>query len=106
MDSLPSMSPFRIGVRRGALGNLTPSSPLVIVDSADPKITRQFGSVEALAEEQRMVRIWGGFIFAARCTLATTWAEPWWRTSSKPCLDRYPERRSAGAEELKLSSNC
>jgi hypothetical protein len=57
------MSPFRIGVRCGALGNLTPSSPLVIVDSADPKITRQFGSVEALAEEQRMVRIWGGIHF-------------------------------------------
>jgi hypothetical protein len=44
------------------LGDIS-ASAVTIVDSADPKIARQFPSVVALAEEQRVVRIWGGIHF-------------------------------------------
>jgi hypothetical protein len=44
------------------LGDVS-ASPLTIVDSVDPKITRQFAGIAALPEEQRMVRIWGGIHF-------------------------------------------
>jgi len=44
------------------LGNNS-ASAVTIVDSVDPKITRQFASIAALTEEQRMVRIWGGIHF-------------------------------------------
>ena len=41
------------------LGNNS-ASAVTIIDSIDPKLARQFATVAALAEEQRMVRIWGG----------------------------------------------
>jgi hypothetical protein len=34
-----------------------------VTDSADAKLTRRFDSVAALAEEHRLVRIWGGIHF-------------------------------------------
>lgn len=37
--------------------------PVMVTDSADPKLQRPFPSVAALAEEQRLVRIWGGIHF-------------------------------------------
>ena len=62
----PSQAAIQAGaasaVFAAVLENL-PESALTIVDSADPKITRQFAGVAALAEEQRMVRIWGGIHF-------------------------------------------
>jgi hypothetical protein len=88
------------------LGNLTPSSPLVIVDSADPQITRQFGSVEALAEEQWMVRIWGGIHFRSSLHASDYMGRAMVTHILKTVSRPHPERRSTGAEELKLSSNC
>jgi hypothetical protein len=62
----PSQAAIQAGavsaVFEAMLGNLS-ASPLTIVDSSDSKIRRQFASVGALAEEQRMVRIWGGIHF-------------------------------------------
>jgi hypothetical protein len=37
--------------------------PVTVADSANAKITRVFATTAALAEEQRMVRIWGGIHF-------------------------------------------
>jgi hypothetical protein len=37
--------------------------PVTVTDSANAKLTRAFASTAALAEEQRMVRIWGGIHF-------------------------------------------
>jgi PAP2 superfamily len=37
--------------------------PLTVTDSANAKLTRAFANTAALAEEQRMVRIWGGIHF-------------------------------------------
>ena len=37
--------------------------PVTVTDSANPKLTRAFATAAALAEEQRMVRIWGGIHF-------------------------------------------
>jgi hypothetical protein len=36
---------------------------IVVTDSADPKITRQFDNFAAVVEETRVVRIWGGIHF-------------------------------------------
>jgi hypothetical protein len=62
--------PSQAAIQAGAISALLSAvfgdisaSAVTIVDSADPKIARQFPSVVALAEEQRMVRIWGGIHF-------------------------------------------
>jgi hypothetical protein len=34
-----------------------------VTDSADSRLQRQFNSIGQMAEEQRMVRIWGGIHF-------------------------------------------
>lgn len=39
------------------------AGPLTFVDSADPKLTRTLAGLGPLAEEQRLVRIWGGIHF-------------------------------------------
>jgi hypothetical protein len=36
---------------------------LTVTDSADSRLQRQFNSIAQMAEEQRMVRIWGGIHF-------------------------------------------
>lgn len=39
------------------------AGPFTVTDSADAKLTRQFTSLTALAEEHRNVRVWGGIHF-------------------------------------------
>jgi hypothetical protein len=62
----PSQASIQAGVASAvlamALGEAS-ADALTIADRAAPKITRQFASIAALAEEQRMVRIWGGIHF-------------------------------------------
>lgn len=36
---------------------------IVVTDTADPKVTRQFDNFAAIVEETRIVRIWGGIHF-------------------------------------------
>ena len=54
------------GVSSGVLESVfgTGSMPiLTVTDSADSRLQRQFNSIAQMAEEQRMVRIWGGIHF-------------------------------------------
>jgi PAP2 superfamily len=39
------------------------AGPFTVIDSADAKLTRPFASASALADEHRLVRIWGGIHF-------------------------------------------
>ena len=60
----PSQAAILGGVGIEALTLLGADSiPITITDSADPKVTRALQSPAALAEEQRVVRIWGGIHF-------------------------------------------
>jgi hypothetical protein len=60
----PSQAAILGGVGIEALTLLGADSiPVTITDSADPKVTRALQSPAALAEEQRVVRIWGGIHF-------------------------------------------
>jgi hypothetical protein len=62
----PSQAAILAGAGTAALVAVlggAPGTPVTIVDSADPKITREFASIATLAEEQRLVRIWGGIHF-------------------------------------------
>jgi hypothetical protein len=69
----PSQASIQAGVASAviavALGEAS-AGAITIVDSADAKITRQFADIGALAEEQRLVRIWGGIHF--RTSLETS----------------------------------
>lgn len=49
-------------VLAAVLGDPAPG-PVTVTDSSNAKLTRTFASTAALAEEQRMVRIWGGIHF-------------------------------------------
>ena len=46
------------------------AGPVTIIDTADPKFTRTFSTIGAMAEETRLVRIWGGIHF--RTSLETS----------------------------------
>jgi hypothetical protein len=62
----PSSAAIVAGVSSGVLESVfsTGSSPmLTVTDSADSRLQRQFNSIAQIAEEQRMVRIWGGIHF-------------------------------------------
>jgi hypothetical protein len=62
----PSQAAILAGVGTAALAAAlggASTSPVSIVDSGDPKVTRNLASIAALAEEQRLVRIWGGIHF-------------------------------------------
>jgi hypothetical protein len=62
----PSSAAIVAGVSSGVLESVfgTGSSQiLTVTDSADPRLQRQFNSIGQMAEEQRMVRIWGGIHF-------------------------------------------
>ena len=60
----PSQAAMLGGVGIAALQLLGAETiPLTITDSADPKVTRSFQGPAVLAEEQRVVRIWGGIHF-------------------------------------------
>jgi len=38
-------------------------TPIVVTDTVDPKVTRQFDNIAAVVEETRIVRVWGGIHF-------------------------------------------
>jgi hypothetical protein len=62
----PSQAAILAGAGTAALVAVlggAPGTAVTIADSHDPKITREFASIAALAEEQRVVRIWGGIHF-------------------------------------------
>lgn len=69
----PSQAAIVAGVGAAVLPALlnTPApGPITVTDSADPKLTRTYADVAAMAEEQRLVRIWGGIHF--RSSLETS----------------------------------
>jgi hypothetical protein len=39
------------------------AGPFTVSDSVDPKVTREYAGIAAMAEEHRLVRIWGGIHF-------------------------------------------
>ena len=63
----PSQSAIIAGVAAGVfdavLGPTNTGPTIVITDTADPKITRQFANFAVIVEETRVVRIWGGIHF-------------------------------------------
>ena len=62
----PSSAAIIAGVASGVLESVFGTGPLPILtvtDSADSRLQRQFNSIAQMAEEQRMVRIWGGIHF-------------------------------------------
>jgi hypothetical protein len=62
----PSSAAIIAGVASGVLESVFGTGPLPILtvtDSADARLQRQFNSIAQMAEEQRMVRIWGGIHF-------------------------------------------
>jgi hypothetical protein len=62
----PSSAAIVAGVSSGVLQSVFGTGSLQILtvtDSADSRLQRQFNSIAQMAEEQRMVRIWGGIHF-------------------------------------------
>jgi hypothetical protein len=62
----PSQAAIIAGVSAGVFDAVLGTdmrTPITIVDSADPKATRQFDKFAAVVEETRVVRIWGGIHF-------------------------------------------
>lgn len=62
----PSQAAIIAGTASALLAQATgdrSAGPLTFVDSADPKLTRTLAGLGPLAEEQRLVRIWGGIHF-------------------------------------------
>jgi PAP2 superfamily len=62
----PSQAAIVAGVSTAVLELLVasaPSIPIVATDLMNPQLKRQFSGIAQLAEEQRMVRIWGGIHF-------------------------------------------
>ena len=69
----PSQAAILAGVGTAALALVGAADvPLVIVDSADVKVTRPFANAASLAEEQRVVRIWGGIHFRSSLDVSDT----------------------------------
>ncbi len=62
----PSQAAIQAGAAAGVLETVFgtgPVSTFTATDSADARLQRQFTSIGQMAEEQRMVRIWGGIHF-------------------------------------------
>ena len=62
----PSQAAIVAGVSVGVLELVVasaPSVPFTVTDLMDPKLKRQFTGIAQLAEEQNLVRIWGGIHF-------------------------------------------
>jgi hypothetical protein len=62
----PSQAAIVAGVSTGVLELVVASAqsvPVTATDLVDPRLKRQFSSIAQLAEEQCMVRIWGGIHF-------------------------------------------
>jgi hypothetical protein len=66
----PSQAAIIGGVGAGVLESMFGTAPVrfTVADSVDPKITRSFESPAKMAEEQRLVRIWGGIHFRTSLT--------------------------------------
>jgi hypothetical protein len=62
----PSQAAIQSGVAIGVLESVFGPGPVPVftaTDTVDPRLQRQFTSLAQMAEEQRMVRIWGGIHF-------------------------------------------
>lgn len=62
----PSQAAIVAGVSAAVLESLVasaPSVPITVTDLMDPRLKRQFTGIVQLAEEQNLVRIWGGIHF-------------------------------------------
>ena len=62
----PSQAAIFAGVSAGVYeGVFGPGvgTPIVVTDTVDPKVTRQFDNIKAVVEETRLVRVWGGIHF-------------------------------------------
>jgi hypothetical protein len=62
----PSQAAIIAGTASALLAQSTGDAnagPFIVTDSADPKLTREFAGVMAMADEHRLVRIWGGIHF-------------------------------------------
>jgi len=62
----PSQAAIQCGAAAGVLETVFGTGPLpafTATDNADPRLQRQFTSIGQMAEEHRMVRIWGGIHF-------------------------------------------
>jgi hypothetical protein len=61
----PSQAGINVGATAGVLEAVFGDGPaaFTVTDIADAKLQRRFASVAQMAEEQRMVRIWGGIHF-------------------------------------------
>ena len=62
----PSQAAIFAGVSAGVYeGVFGPGvgTPIVVTDTVDPKVTRQFDTIKAVVEETRLVRVWGGIHF-------------------------------------------
>ena len=62
----PSQASIQSGVAIGVLESVFGAGPVpefTVTDTADPRLQRQFTSLAQMAEEQRMVRVWGGIHF-------------------------------------------
>jgi hypothetical protein len=56
------MAGVSMGIFEGLLGSDL-STPVVASDLMDPKVQRRFANVQAMSDETREVRIWGGIHF-------------------------------------------
>jgi len=61
----PSQAAIQAGAAAAILESVfgTGAVNLTATDTVDPRLQRQFSSIAQMAEEQRMVRIWGGIHF-------------------------------------------
>jgi hypothetical protein len=62
----PSQAAIQAGAALGVLESVFGSGPVpafTATDTGDPRLQRQFTSLAQMAEEQRLVRVWGGIHF-------------------------------------------
>lgn len=62
----PSQAAIQCGAAAGILESVFgtgPVSAFIATDTVDPRLQRQYTSIAQMAEEQRLVRIWGGIHF-------------------------------------------
>jgi hypothetical protein len=62
----PSQAAIQAGAALGVLESVFGPGPVpafTATDTGDPRLRRQFSSLAQMAEEQRLVRVWGGIHF-------------------------------------------
>jgi hypothetical protein len=62
----PSQAAIQCGAAAAILESVFGTGPVtafIATDTVDPRLQRQFTSIEQMSEEQRMVRVWGGIHF-------------------------------------------